>query len=655
MTDVVSVFNQVRQAGDGWTARCPAHEDARSSLSIGRGAEGRWLLKCHAGCSFDAIVAAVGLTPADLFVTPATMATSRIVSTYDYHDEGGRLLFQVVRFEPKDFRQRCPDGKGWTWKLGTVRRVLYRLPDLQGKLTVYIVEGEKDADRLHALGFPGTTNAGGAGKWRPEYVRQLQAASIEHIVVLPDNDDAGRKHAADVARTCHAAGLVVKVVTLPGLPPKGDVSDWLDAGHTKDDLLALVKATPRHEPNAEVMTSHTLPERVTGKDAKASRSPIVTFLSSVQPETVDWLWPGRFARGKYTLVSGEPGLGKTYLMIDCAARISRGGFWPDGARAPQGRVLYLTAEDGLADTIRPRFDALGGDPTQVAVLEAIRERDGTRASFSLTRDLEMLAAAIREVRPLLVVMDPINAYLGKVDTHRDSEVRAALAPLIDLVEQGRCTLAAIGHLSKDAQRAALHRPGGSIAFVAAARLVLALAADPTDANRRLLAPLKANLCKPAPVLAYRIGETGPIWETEAVGDVDIEAMFRPSTPADREDRTDAEALILELLTDVSTWPMNAKEALAAASAHGIHERTMRRAATRLGVRIERMGFGPSGKWLWHRPIADTADTAPLKPISVSPMSAMTNHQGNPPNNNIEDNKTAFPRTREGGEDGYGRF
>src|SRR5262249_36843663 len=163
--------------------------------------------------------------------------------------------------------------------------------------------------------------------------------AVEQVVVFPDNDDPGRTHADEVARGCHAAGLHVKVVVLPDLPKKGDVSDWLDAGYTKDDLVALVKATPLYTP--------------TTTPAALVRQPIITFLNTGEPEAVDWLWPGRMARGKYTLVAGEPGVGKTYMLTDVAARISRGSRWPDGSRAEAGRVLYLTAEDGIADTIRP--------------------------------------------------------------------------------------------------------------------------------------------------------------------------------------------------------------------------------------------------------------------------------------------------------------
>jgi hypothetical protein len=147
------------------------------------------------------------------------MATGRRESSQPnpYRDEQGAHLYDVVRFEPKDLRQRRADG---AWKMAGVRRVLYRLNELQGKAIAYVVEGEKDADRLHALGLPGTTNPGGASKnpdrskWREEYSQQLQAAGVESVVVFPDNDDPGRAHADAVARSCYAAGLAVKVVKL---------------------------------------------------------------------------------------------------------------------------------------------------------------------------------------------------------------------------------------------------------------------------------------------------------------------------------------------------------------------------------------------------------------------------------------------------------
>jgi len=180
---------------------------------------------------------------------PARMRREKITDTYDYCDETGTLLFQVVRIEPKAFKQRRPDGRdGWTWQLGNVRRVLYRLPEIlaaPADATVYVVEGEKDANRLASLGLIATTNPGGAGKWRSEYSHTLRGRAI---IILPDNDEPGRAHAQQVAHALHRVAASVKVLELPGLPDHGDVSDWLDADGTREALEALAAQTPLWSP-----------------------------------------------------------------------------------------------------------------------------------------------------------------------------------------------------------------------------------------------------------------------------------------------------------------------------------------------------------------------------------------------------------------------
>lgn len=171
---------------------------------------------------------------------------ARVVQTYDYVDEHGELRYQVCRMEPKSFRQRRPDGGGWSWSVKGVEPLPYRLPDMLAKpnATVLIVEGEKDVDRLHGMGLTATCNSGGAGKWPPSLAPHFKG---RRVVVLPDSDDAGRKHADVVGAALTETAESVRVMTLPGLPPKGDVSDWLDAGNTKADLIAACKDAPQWE------------------------------------------------------------------------------------------------------------------------------------------------------------------------------------------------------------------------------------------------------------------------------------------------------------------------------------------------------------------------------------------------------------------------
>lgn len=248
---VLPRLKEARKTPNGWDALCPAHEDHEPSLGVALGDDGTVLLKCRSrGCTAESICKAMRLSLADLF--PArhrngSRLEDRIVATYDYVDPSGKLQFQVVRLTPKAFRQRRPDPTNpvkWLWNLKGLRRVPYNLPDVQRAVgsgqVVFIVEGEKDADNLKRLGLTATTNAGGALKWRMEYAEELKGAIV---VILADNDEVGQDHAELVAKSLQGLAASVKVVSLPNLPPKGDVSDWLDAGGKVEALRELVDAT----------------------------------------------------------------------------------------------------------------------------------------------------------------------------------------------------------------------------------------------------------------------------------------------------------------------------------------------------------------------------------------------------------------------------
>jgi len=247
----------IQPSSQGFKARCPAHDDRKRSLSVGEGDDGRALIKCFAGCETEDILEALGMTWTDLFASDHDGDASerrdhRIVATYDYRDSDGTPLYQVVRYEPKDFRQRRPDGAGgWLWNLDGVRRVLYRLPDLGAAdqtAPVFLVEGEKDADSLVAAGLVATTNAGGAARWQDDFAEALRGRTV---IVLPDNDEAGVRHANQVARSVHGVAAKVKILVLSGLQPKGDVSDWLADGGTAEELRLLATEAPDWSPGTE--------------------------------------------------------------------------------------------------------------------------------------------------------------------------------------------------------------------------------------------------------------------------------------------------------------------------------------------------------------------------------------------------------------------
>jgi archaellum biogenesis ATPase FlaH len=332
-------------------------------------------------------------------------------------------------------------------------------------------------------------------------------------------------------------------------------------------------------------------------------------LSDVKPETLEWLWPGRIPLGKLTLLAGDPGLGKSFVTLDMAARVSNGSGWPDdcGAKQAAGSVVLFSAEDDLRDTIRPRLDRAGADVTRIIAVEGIRWTDaetaesGTRC-FSLERDLHALEGVIAETADArLVVIDPISAYCGRADSHKNSEIRGLLAPLAELAARFRLAVVAVTHLSKGGAGKAVYRAMGSLAFAAAARAVWAVAKDQSNPTRRLILPVKMNLSPDPTGLAYSIDDGAVAWEAEPVRMTADDAF---SAEADRErggessEWREAGDWLVEVLTD---GPVAAKEIKSLARVNGIGEKPLRTAKERLGIVSQREGFGTGSRVLWAMP------------------------------------------------------
>ena len=241
LSGLLGRLKAVRPSGRAYKALCPAHADHNASLSV-RDANGKILVKCFAGCTTKNVCKALGIEMCDLFTNGGR--GKRIEAKYSYTDEHGVLLYQNVRFEPKDFRQRRLDRKGrWIWKLGHIRRVLYNLPAVLAAHEVLIVEGEKDAEAGNTLGLTSTTS-GGTGSWREEFSDSVFG---KQVTIIADADDPGRKHVQNVARSLYSKVKSLRLLELPGAK---DLTEWVEHGGTRETLLELIARTPEWKANS---------------------------------------------------------------------------------------------------------------------------------------------------------------------------------------------------------------------------------------------------------------------------------------------------------------------------------------------------------------------------------------------------------------------
>jgi hypothetical protein len=373
-------------------------------------------------------------------------------------------------------------------------------------------------------------------------------------------------------------------------------------------------------PDAEVRQIAKSVARYQPKEASASLarenagSLVTRRLSEIDAKPVTWLWPGRIARGKMSILAGNPGLGKSQVTASIAAIVTTGGYWPvDRSQCTPGDVVFLSAEDDPADTLRPRLEAAGADLNRVHVMESVisgytPDGHAVNRAFSLQKDIQALSEKLSELGDVAaVVIDPITAYLGEVDSHRNAEVRALMAPLSELAARHSTAIIGISHLNKSAGTEALMRVTGSLAFVAAARAAYLVAQDPEDKARRFFLPMKNNIGPDSSGLAFRIEKavvqtqseplqtSRVIWESDPVLTTADEIMRPQQVPEYGSARREA----MEWLQGALSNPTSATEVIRMAANMGIAEKTLRRAAEMLGVVSQKSGM-KSG-WTWSLP------------------------------------------------------
>ncbi len=251
--------------------------------------------------------------------------------------------------------------------------------------------------------------------------------------------------------------------------------------------------------------------------------PIVIPMEEIAPREVRWLWPGFLPRGKLVLLCGDPGLGKSFITLDIAARCSRGGPWPfrDGEMGPPMRAVLISAEDDPADTIRPRLERMGADLKRISVLEGLEDAQRRVHDFVIgdhSRDLTRLLTEHPDTG--LIVVDPVSAYVGASDSYNNAQVRAMLKPLAELAADHGVCVCLVTHLRKSEAQRLLHAAMGSLAFTAAARVVLLVARNPDNPETRYLMTVKSNLSTDRQGFEYRIRDGGVEWVATVEGQAD---------------------------------------------------------------------------------------------------------------------------------------
>lgn len=458
---VLPRLENIKKVAGGYQARCPAHEDNEPSLSLAVGTEQPVVMFCHAGCDRDTILGALGLTWDDLCKPRDDNDRQRDASAwspagpasavYDYRDERGELLFQVLRIpQPgggKTFRQRVPDAtapRGYRWNLNGIRRVPYRLPQLieavAGGEVVYIVEGEKDADTLARMDIAATTSPQGAGKWRPEYAEHFKGATV---IIVADKDGPGQKHARLVAESLYD---VADSVTIVEAAEGKDVTDHLAAGRKLNELVTTwaseVAAPPELAPDLH------------------------EFLSVEDPPE-DWIIPDLLERGDRLIWTGFEGLGKSVALRQIAV-CAAAGIHPFTERSfPPVNVLVIDCENNERQN-RPHYRRI----ERVTRLRGQRVPDGgfriihRPAGIDLTKDDKpWLLERVTAHKPDLLVIGPLYR-LHNQDINDERAARAVVTALDEarlLVDCALVIEAHSGHGTGNGSRPV--RPVGSSLFM----------------------------------------------------------------------------------------------------------------------------------------------------------------------------------------------
>lgn len=621
LQEFISLLKKVRKNGAGYTALCPAHDDQQRSLSVEESGS-RILVKCFAGCDAQTIVSALGIRLKDLFADPkqskaaSNFQSKKIVAVYDYADESGEILYQNVRYEPKDFRQRKPNGAGgYHYSLNGTRRVPYRLPELAEAVRrgadVWLCEGEKDADVLKGSDLVATNHK----NWQAEFNYLLKGRKA---VIFQDHDRAGEEFAKKAAKMIFRDAKAVKIVDCfsnEPLPDKHgkDVSDYLQT-HGFDELLEVVRNTPDWKPLDNEETSLQCDEA----NLK------VVCLSDVEAEEIEWLWKPFIPVGEFTIIEGIEGLGKSWIGCALACAVADGKRLPfsDDQPIEASNVLMLSAEDSLSHTVKPRLLSMQANLDRIFALDEVFSLDNPK-------DLIRFEAVIAEYEPKLVIIDPLFSYTGGKNLNQESDSRPIARKLIAIAQRFDCAIGGVRHLGKakgngDARAAGL----GSVAWRASARSVLLVGRD-EETGEKAICQTKNNLAEESKIaVGFEIENGKFYWKAEPSRLTKEKMLAQPKDGEIKAEQTEATSFLREALRD---GERQSKDIEKEAKEAGITQYAVRKARAILNVESFKKGgnFGGERVWFMRLPSLENADADTEDVDSSDPRLLQSNQSNNP--------------------------
>ena len=501
--EIIQRFDIKKRSGDSVQAICPAHKDNKASLTISKGKDGRTLLYCHAGCSTSEILAAAGLSLADLFEDDKKtswiryveeLKGGRVEAVYNYFNLSGKYVYTHLRLSGKEFPFGIIKGDQFYFGLmGKSRRDLagiygnYKqlIEAIKNRNTIYITEGEKDANTLISRGYAAFT-CGSAGDYVPGLDKFLKGCNV---VVLADNDKPGIDSANKIAAALKGSAGSVKVITPVPEEDHADISDYFK-NHTKEDFYNLVTHTP----------IYTAPDPQQDPDADN-----LCKASAIQKKQISWLIPGYIPKNEITIIAGDGGSGKTSIVCDIAAAITSGDqsiltrdiIPADFGKTEPGNVLFLSGEDSFSYVLNDRLENAGADLDRVYTVQI--EEDNFRF---LKFDSPKLEDYIKRSGAKLVIFDPLQQFLPRdVDMSKRNEMRQSLSILTGYGKKYDATILIVCHSNKQSNNSGRKRIADSADIWDISRSVL-IAGDTGEDHTKYLSHEKSNYSELQQTILY---------------------------------------------------------------------------------------------------------------------------------------------------------